>query len=123
MKLIIAGSRHLRPDFGFILSAIKMLKPGTITEVVSGCASGVDQEGEHWASHMNIPVMRFPADWIKLGKSAGPIRNEQMAKHADCLLLIWDGKSLGSKNMLSNMKKLNKPVFEVIIKSDGKTTV
>jgi uncharacterized phage-like protein YoqJ len=36
-----------------------------------------------------------------------------MAEYADALLLIWDGESRGSKNMLFNMKKLGKQVFEV----------
>ena len=57
----------------------------------------------------------FDADWETHGKAAGPIRNAQMAKYADALLLIWDWKSKGSANMKQEMFKLNKPVYEVII--------
>ena len=32
------------------------------------------------------------------GKSAGYIRNEQMAQNADALVAFWDGKSKGTKN-------------------------
>lgn len=121
MKLIIAGSRTLWPRLDFIHSAITMLKICSelpITEIVCGCAEGVDNEGEHWASHMNIPVRRFPVDWEKHGKAAGPIRNKQMADYADSLLLIWDGESKGSANMLKQMKVLNKPVYEVILRKN-----
>lgn len=122
MKLIIAGSRTLKPSFGFIRSAMEMLwvsKHGPITEIVSGCAEGVDSEGEHWASHYERQVIRFPADWKKHGRAAGPIRNKQMADYADALLLIWDGQSRGSSNMKQEMLKLKKPVYEVVLRNEN----
>lgn len=119
MKLIIAGSRTLDPSYGFIWSAIKMLGITNITEIVSGTAGGVDTEGEHWASHAGVNVKRFPADWDKHGKAAGHIRNKEMAVYADALLLIWDGDSRGSANMRDNMRKLNKPIYEVIVRGEN----
>lgn len=115
MKLIIAGSRTLDPSPSFIWDTIKMLGISNIKEIVSGRAYGVDQAGEHWASHYEVPVKPFPADWDKHGKAAGFIRNAEMAKYADQLLLIWDGKSRGSANMKQQMLKLNKPIYEVIL--------
>ena len=52
----------------------------------------------------NVWLRGFPADWDGLGKGAGHIRNKQMAEYATDLLLIWDGKSRGSKNMLEEAK-------------------
>lgn len=117
IKLIIAGSRDLSPDFGALLwffkeFSRKLNKP--IKEIVSGGASGVDSEGEHLASHLDIEVKTFPADWDTHGKAAGPIRNKEMAKYADALLLIHNG-SPGSLNMRKEMEKLSKPIYEVII--------
>lgn len=114
MRLIIAGSRDLRPSFGFIKSCIEMFSPGMITEIVSGGADGVDAEGEHFASHMDLTVKRFPADWKKHGKAAGPIRNREMAKYADALLVIHNGSN-GSVNMKLEMMKQDKKVFEVCL--------
>lgn len=51
MRLIIAGSRTLEPSLGFITDVIKLFHITNISEIVSGAAKGVDQEGEHWASH------------------------------------------------------------------------
>jgi len=100
MKLIIAGSRHLPNCVELIDKLVKPLP--RVEEVVSGCARGVDTSGEMWAKLNNIPVKRFPADWERYKNSAGPIRNMQMARYADALLLIWDGKSKGSKHMLES---------------------
>ncbi len=88
-----------------------------ISEVVSGGAIGVDLSGENFANIFGFKLKKFPADWETHGKAAGPIRNKQMAEYADALLLIWDGKSKGSTNMKTQMIKLKKPVYEIIINS------
>lgn len=93
-------------------------------------AKGIDLAGKEWANEdwkQDYPtcddqgpifVKEFPADWDKFGKGAGPIRNKQMADYADALLLIWDGESRGSANMKSQMEKLGKPIYEVILRKD-----
>ncbi len=117
MKLIIAGSRTLSLPTQFIDWAVDQFPfSSQIDEVVSGCAKGVDTSGEWAADYFDIPVKKFPANWNTHGKAAGHIRNKQMAEYADALLLIWDGESKGSANMKSQMEKLNKPVYEVILK-------
>jgi hypothetical protein len=45
-----------------------------VTKVVSG-TPGVDALGEQWAERHGIPVTRFPADWKRYGRRAGPTRN------------------------------------------------
>lgn len=114
MKVIIAGCRDFH-DKDFVLEAIEDC-PFTIEEVVSGGAEGVDAVGEDLAEDYDTPVVIFEADWNTHGKAAGPIRNRQMAKYADALLAIWDGKSAGTKNMIDEMKKLKKPVHIVLFK-------
>lgn len=115
MKLIIAGGRTLSVSPQFIQEIIHLLKIRH-SEIVSGGAKGIDDCGETFADYIFNPIKRFPADWEKHGKAAGPIRNREMANYSDCLLLIWDGESRGSKNMKEEMLKLNKPVYEVILK-------
>jgi len=117
MKLVIAGSRTLKPSFSFIWDAVKMLGVHDITEIVSGGAEGVDSEAVHFAGHMHVPFKLFKADWDSHGKSAGPIRNKKMAEYGDALLLIWDEESRGSKNMRDNMLLAGKPIYEVILKA------
>ena len=104
MKTIIAGSRTA--TYSQTMDAIMSRPmPWTITEVVSGCCRGADRDGEHWADDFGIPVQRFPADWRTNGKSAGPIRNRQMAEYADALIVVWDGASASTKNMITEAKR------------------
>lgn len=131
MKLIIAGSRILTnisiKNIMYNAFTSGTFDPTKITEVVCGGASGIDTLGAEWAveeywydsghTYKNIiPVKNFPANFKKLGKKAGPIRNAEMGAYADALLLIWDGQSKGSASMKAIMQKLNKPIYEVIIK-------
>ena len=111
MKIVIAGSRSIT-DYDVIKKTLKN-GIGTITEVVSGAANGADRLGERWAEENNVPLKKFPADWNKYKKAAGPIRNKQMAEYADAAVIFWDGKSRGSVNMAEQMKKLGKPYYIV----------
>jgi hypothetical protein len=119
MKTIVAGSRDglARKQVFAVLNLVwQSEQPFEITSVVSGAARGVDTWGEEWAATLKLPVHRMPADWDSHGKAAGLLRNKQMAEAADALILIWDGSSSGSKNMLAEMRALKKPVFEVVIR-------
>lgn len=117
MKIIIAGSRSI-DDYNQILLAVNN-SGFYITEVVSGRARGVDRIGEQYAYKHNLSCAYFPADWKKHGKRAGPIRNAEMAKYADAAVVVWDGKSSGSANMIENMKRLNKPYYVWKVNEDG----
>ena len=109
MKTIVAGSRDIK-DFDTVKKAID--KSGfKITEIVSGTAIGVDQIGEVWAKKNKITVKRFPANWELYGKSAGYIRNSEMAKYADALIAVWDGSSYGTRNMIDEARKKGLEVF------------
>lgn len=111
VKLVIAGGRNY-PRFGDAeidwLDALHVELD--VLEVVSGAARGADLWGEAWAKSRSIPVKRFPAQWANFGGAAGPIRNKQMAKYADVVVLFPGGR--GSDSMRNEARKASKPVFE-----------
>lgn len=114
MKVIIAGSRHLLINSRTIDGIVKA-SGFEITEVVSGHCRGIDTDGEYWARRHEIPTKLFPADWKQWGKSAGPIRNNEMAQYAEALILIWDGRSKGSFDVLNRAKQYHLKIHEHII--------
>ena len=78
--------------------------------IVSGCASGADAIGERYARENGFKVEKYPANWGKYGKGAGPMRNRQMAEVCDYVICFWDGKSRGTKSMIEFAKDFNKAV-------------
>ncbi len=109
MKTIIAGTRSVTA-MTLVKEAVE--KSGfNITEVVSGRCRGVDQLGEDWATENRIPIKPFEPDWPRLGRFAGPERNERMAQYADALIAIWDGASFGTNNMINLAKQYNLKIY------------
>ena len=118
MRIIIAGSRTITDHYEVLNAfghALALWKPKEVTEIVSGGAKGVDASGEKIAEEFDIAVRVFPAEWDKHGKKAGVLRNIQMAEYGDALLLVWDGKSKGSKNMKEVAEGMGLLVHERIV--------
>lgn len=105
MKVIIAGSRTFTNSPELFKFCDLILSSHDEIEVVSGGASGPDKFGEMWAERSEHKVTVMPAEWNKHGKSAGPIRNQEMAEYADALIAFWDGESRGTKNMIEEARK------------------
>ena len=109
MRVIIAGSRD-DIIYSDIVEAIK--ESGfDISVVISGDARGADRFGERYAKENGIEVEKYPADWDKYGKSAGYIRNSQMADIADALIAVWNGTSKGTEHMINIARKKGLLVF------------
>lgn len=118
-RVIIAGCRdynnyiEAKKYIDFCISEIR--KTNEIV-IVSGGASGADAIGERYAFDNGFKVEKYPANWKKYGKGAGPIRNKQMAEICDYIICFWDNKSKGTKSMIDYAKRLNKPIKIKIIK-------
>ena len=104
MKIIIAGSRNFN-DYNLLkTSCDNLLTQFTNIEIVSGTARGADKLGERYAREKGYSIKEFPANW-NLGKSAGYIRNDEMAQYSDMLIAFWDGTSKGTKHMIDLANK------------------
>lgn len=80
MRILVTGSRALdEQHVPWIRRAMiyyhRIDGPHTL---VSGSALGADAIAEAIATANNWEIERYPADWKKYGKAAGPIRNGQM---------------------------------------------
>lgn len=113
MRCVIAGSRSIL-SYDIVCEVIKV-SGYEITVVISGGAPGVDTLGERYAEEHGISIEPYRAKWRTedgfYDRGAGIKRNVEMARVADCAIIVWDGHSPGSKNMIENMKKRNKPYF------------
>lgn len=89
------------------LSALHDLE--AVDVVIEGEAPGADTLARQWADSMGIPVEKYPAQWDKYGKAAGPIRNTQMLVEGKPDLVFAFSKdlasSLGTANMVSQAKR------------------
>jgi len=111
MKLIIAGGRDYQFTNDDMLRLDKIHGHAErVTEVVSGGAKGADRCGEQWAIGMQLPIKRFPADWEKHGKRAGPLRNAEMAAYANAVALFPGG--IGTQSMFNEATKAGITIYD-----------
>lgn len=109
MRVIVAGSRGVS-DYEKVSGAIAS-SGFDVSEIVSGGARGVDALGERYAFDHGKPLKVFRAEWEKYGRSAGIKRNVVMARNADALVAVWDGKSRGTKHMIDEAQRVGLMVY------------
>lgn len=115
-NIIIAGGRDFHDKTLMINRIQELEKQGLIcstSTLICGMARGADLMARDIFKDAGLSVRDMPAEWDKLGKRAGYVRNEAMALIADLALVFWDGQSKGSKHMIETMDKLKKPVYVV----------
>lgn len=127
IRLIVAGSRTFhdyklaKEKLDRIVFGLQEDYPGAQIVIISGDAKGADQIGIRYAMERKLPLRRFPAEWNKYGKMAGPMRNAQMMSYAKegipALVSFWDGKSRGTKNMINTAD--NGRTFVRVIRYDS----
>lgn len=117
LRIIIAGSRTIIDStilYQALINAITsgFIPPADIIEIVAGGAKGVDLLAKQYAQDVGYQYAEFLPDYKQYaGKIAPLIRNTAMAHYGDILIAVWDGQSSGTKHMISEMKKLGKPVY------------
>lgn len=104
-KVIVAGSRTFT-NYAILSELLDKYLPVNAC-IISGTARGADKLGEKYAEENNITLTKFPANWNKYGKSAGYIRNREMADNAHTAIIFWDGESKGALNMIEVSKSKN----------------
>ena len=113
-KIVVAGCRdynNYNEASEYINECIGDIKDGYTLIFISGGCKGADLLGERYAAENGHKVERYAAEWNRYGKAAGPKRNEEMAKIADCVICFWDGKSKGTESMIKLAEKYNKMLF------------
>ena len=101
MRVIIAGSRTGVPSALVEKCVQGVVKDNPGVTVVTGGARGVDTIAHSCAVSLGVTTEVFPAKWDLYGKSAGFLRNVEMAEAgADICYCIYSGRRTpGTMNM------------------------
>ena len=133
MKVFIAGPRAITKLNDDIMKKLEKIVNKNITVLV-GDANGVDKAVQQfYLDHMYKNVLVY-ASGKRIRNNVGKwdtvnvdvttkvkgfdfytIKDKQMAKDADCGLMIWNGKSKGTFNNILNLVSLKKTVLLYLI--------
>lgn len=75
MKILVCGSRFWKDVEIVAMIIASFPKEATI---IHGACKGADFIAGECAEQLGLKVRKYHADWKRLGKSAGPIRNQKM---------------------------------------------
>ncbi|KKK77605.1 hypothetical protein LCGC14_2851900 [marine sediment metagenome] len=69
--------------------------------IIHGDAPGADTLANNWAKRRGIPIEKFPANWKRYGRGAGPRRNARMIAEGLPELAIAFPGGRGTADMVS----------------------
>lgn len=87
--------------------------------IIEGGATGADFLARVWAKYMSIefPVSykEYKADWKTYGRSAGPIRNQQMLdENPDIEMVVAFPGGVGTNDMVERSVKKGLEVIQIV---------
>lgn len=128
MKILVCGDRHWS-NGKLILEHLRCFKddpacPSEEVVVIDGMAAGADSIGHQVAVELGFGTERYPAEWSKFGRAAGPLRNKRMLVEGKPDLVLAFHNSLSSSKGTKNMVKIAREVgVEVRIISERRKEV
>lgn len=110
VKVIVTGGRDYS-DYERLSAELSKFEPDLI---IQGGATGADALALRFANERGVKFETYPAQWGKYGKSAGPLRNEEMLKaHPDAVVLAFPG-GRGTAHCKQAARYLGHTVYEVL---------
>ena len=86
--IIVTGGRDFL-DYETVKKTLSLFDIGLL---IQGGATGADALAKRYAIEFNIPFEEVPAQWMKHGRAAGPIRNREMLeKYPNAVVIAFPG--------------------------------
>lgn len=122
MKILTTGSRTWTGIWGThkihkILTGLweaSLLLESPMRLMNGACPEGADAIVARWAHRRAVLLEEFQADWLKLGKRAGFVRNQYMVSQgADICVAFLRDNSRGTQNTIDLAKAAGIPTFVI----------
>ena len=110
-RVLITGGRDFT-DRGVIEKALMDIEqlPDVI---IHGDAAGADRVAGQVAAKLGLEVWKFPAQWRRFGKSAGPRRNYQMIQEGRPTHVLAFPGGRGTQNMVKQAEAAGLPIRHI----------
>ena len=118
MKVAVVGSRGLGTA---CYDIVERYVPVGCSEIISGGAAGVDALAEQYAKDNGLKLTVVRPDYKTFDRTAPLVRNGEIIRLSDYVLILWDGISRGTLNVIMTCLKTNKPHKLLLIKDNAPT--
>lgn len=109
-RVVVTGGRNYA-DGPEVARVLDKIAPTALAH--GACPTGADHLAGIWANSRGVPCWRYPADWVRLGPSAGPVRNRRMLVEFKPDLVVAFAGGPGTMNCVVTAEVLGIPVVLV----------
>jgi YspA, cpYpsA-related SLOG family len=121
LRVLVCGGR----DYDDLDWVFQVLDDIGVRHIIHGASylgrrnprCGADYLADVYGEKRCIPTTRYPADWSKHGKAAGPIRNQQMLDESRPRLVVAFPGGRGTADMVRRAKAAGVRVREIKAKA------
>lgn len=111
-RIIVTGGRDFA-DRELVYATLDAVRARFGEIILShGDGRGCDQLCDDWARSRGVMTERYPADWDRYGRSAGPRRSAEMIRAGGALLVAFPG-GRGTRGAISMAERAGIPVQRV----------
>jgi predicted Rossmann-fold nucleotide-binding protein len=111
--MLVCGGRNYTDKARLSATLNELLHARGIIRIIAGGAKGADTLAEEWAKACGVPCYVYMANWAKLGRNAGPIRNQQMLDEGKPNLVVAFPGGRGTADMVRRARAAGIEVIEV----------
>jgi hypothetical protein len=119
-RILVCGGRTFNDHAAFA----RVMEGREPAVIINGGAAGADRLARMWAGYRTIATFTFPADWERMGASAGPRRNQRMIDEGMPDLVIAFPGGRGTADMVRRARAAGIAVIVAsAIDTDGTAVV
>lgn len=105
-RVLVCGGRDYTNSRRLEQILDQMHKANPIDELITGGARGADFLAARWGVSHEVKTCIYPAQWTKLGKKAGPMRNQRMLDEGKPNRVVaFPSTGSGTYDMIERAKK------------------
>jgi hypothetical protein len=113
VRLLVTGGRTYWDEEELYRVLDGLAEQHDISVIIHGDAAGADTLAGSWARDRGIPTIAVPADWQRLGRRAGPIRNRVMLEQCSPDLVVAFPGGRGTRDMIKISNAAGIEVIEI----------
>lgn len=119
MRVLVCGGRNFKDAWAAYKILDRLHHQFQFDVVIEGNASGADRFASLWATRKKTDNLKYPAQWERYGRLAGPIRNTEMLDKGRPDLVVAFPGGRGTANMVQQAKRAGVRVIEVERRGEG----
>ncbi len=116
LRVLVCGGRTYDDQQKVDQTLSRLHRRSRIDLIIHGAQKGADTLASEWAKRNGVPELPFPVsdeEWKRIGKSAGPARNQRMLDIGRPNLCVSFPGGRGTADMVARASLVGLPTMQI----------